>query len=332
MVYDRETQSVVFEVFDYDVSTNLTKGIGAKDDFLGRATLSLDRIQLSKTTEFNMKLYDTKSGSLNVICEYNLLKKNGRPKFSEGEVEGKDIIFQFSPDAFTTDILEEEPTPLYISSDDESFLGDENEDYSDDYNSTNDSHNSRSGKEGSNFAFHKFNPFYGHKSSPETKLAPKHTPPQGRIRKTSIETNEERFRRVSTNHGKSTTQGGVLCVTHMSCRNIEKSTRNMTKSLRPFIEVSVENQVKRTESKPKIRNPIYEEIFNFLVADATVGSVTFKVINEFALSKNVPIGQFSVEIRAVQQATGKLEKQFIMDGKTDNQMFLCTLEWVDIAN
>jgi hypothetical protein len=342
MVYDKETQSVLFEVYDYDFSSGITKGMAA-DDFLGRATLNLDRIQMSKPTEFQMRLHDTKSGALNVICEYCPLKKNGRKKYSEGNIEGKDIIFQFSADAFTTDILEEEPTALYLSSDDESIGSDLEDD--EDYSSSNHNDSSECAdhpKPRKNSILHKFNPFHSEGiRTPQAKPAKQprvsSLPHPSRKSNTTNETDEERFRRIScsSQHGKggkaSSEVGGVLCVNHMSCRNLKKSSRNMTRTLRPYIEVSVENQVKRTESKRKIKNPSFEENFNFFVVNANIGTIKFKIVNEFSMFDDVIIGQFVVDVSEV-KAEGKLEKQMILDGSSDNQMFLCTLEWVEIVS
>lgn len=328
MVYDKETQSVVFEVFDYDFSSNITKSIVAAD-FLGRATLNLDRIQMSKPTEFQMRLHDTKSGSLNVICEYCPLKKNVRAKYSEEDIEGKDIIFHYSPDVFTTDILEEEPTALLLSSDEESFLSDmEDEDNDDRPNSKNQSTLDK--------LFH--NPFHNTDESrtPEPKSATKDSTPPRKVKSAVVnETTEARFRRRSANNNgqsgkRGNVVGGVLSVNHMSCRNLEKSTRKMTRNLRPYIEVSVDSQVKRTESKSKVKNPCFKETFNFLVADANVGIIKFKILNEFSLYKDVCIGRFSVDVNEVKSA-GKIEKQFILDGNTEGKLFICTLDWVEVA-
>jgi hypothetical protein len=45
----------------------------------------------------------------------------------------------------------------------------------------------------------------------------------------------------------------------------------------------------------------------------------------------VLIGEFCVAISDV-KAEGKIEKQVILDGHTDSQIFLCTLEWVEIES
>lgn len=359
MIYDKETQSVLFEVFDYDFSSNITKAIAA-DDLLGRATLNLDRIQMSKPTEFQLMLHDTKSGSLDVICEYCPLKKNGRAKYSEEDIEGRDVIFHYSPEAFTTDILEEEPTPLLLSSDEESFLSDMEDDDDDDHDHVRPS--STGTPMSKRRTFDKFlNPFQSNNhtntndntntnTDTDEQRSPRaskenNTPPRKRTsssvpssrRSSGInETTEARFRRSVTNsngqHGKrGAGVGGVLSVNHMSCRNLEKSTQKMTRKLRPYIEVSVENQVKRTESKPKIKNPCFEETFNFLVANSNVGIVKFKILNEFSIYKDVCIGRFSIEVNEVKSA-GKLEKQFILDGNSEGQIFNCTLQWVEVAS
>lgn len=325
MVYDKETQSVLFEVFDYDFSTKVI----STDDFLGRATLNLDRIQMLKPMEFQMRLHDTKSGSLDVVCEYCPLKKNGRVKYSEDDMEGRDIIFHYSADAFTTDILEEEPTSLFLSSDDESFFSDEND--SDDTRPT----SADTPKSKKHSMLNKFNPFYTDESrSPQPRSATKEARRTSLTRK-SIETTEAKFRRSVNGNGqndkRSMVAGGVLSVTHMSCRNLEKSTRNLTRKLRPYIEVSVENQVKRTESKRKIKNPCFEETFNFLVVDANVGVIKFKILNEFSMLKDVCIGRFSVDVSEVKME-GRIEKQFILDGSSDSQIFACTLEWVEVLS
>ena len=333
MVYDKETGSILFEVFDYDLSTQLSKGMKT-DDLLGRASLNLDRIPMSKPTQLNMPLHDTKSGSLNIICEYCPLKINhGRFKNSKDKVEGKDIIFQFSPDAFLTDILDEEPAPLFLSSDDS------DNDMSTGSGSGYDEHNNVCFND-LHGAIQKVNPFSSKRTGVKRPTsAPGHSQSTTSASRpssshaTSVET-EERIRRLSTGTTGVNWRngiGGVLCVNQLRCRNIKKSSRRMRSSLRPYVVVSVDNQVKKTETKRNNQNPTYEETFNFFVTDANIGSVKFKIFNEFPMSKDVIIGQFSVDVSEV-KSEGKLEKQWMLDGAGDSQMFACTLVWVAVAS
>jgi Ca2+-dependent lipid-binding protein len=69
MVFDKEAQGIEFTLWDSDLS--------GSNDLLGRAKLNFSALKNSGTTDFNLELYDTTSGSLQVSCEYVALVQVG---------------------------------------------------------------------------------------------------------------------------------------------------------------------------------------------------------------------------------------------------------------
>jgi Ca2+-dependent lipid-binding protein len=62
MVFDKEAQGLEFTLWDMDLS--------GSNDLLGRAKMKFSALKKSGTTDFDLELYDTKSGSLQISCEY----------------------------------------------------------------------------------------------------------------------------------------------------------------------------------------------------------------------------------------------------------------------
>jgi Ca2+-dependent lipid-binding protein len=67
MVFDKESQYIDFNVWDYDVT--------GSNDSLGTATLKFEKLPKNETVELELDLSDTTSGSLIVSCEYIELQK-----------------------------------------------------------------------------------------------------------------------------------------------------------------------------------------------------------------------------------------------------------------
>lgn len=71
MVFDKESQYIDFNVWDYDMT-------GANDP-LGTATLKFEKLPKNEIVELELDLSDTTSGSLIISCEYVELQKVRQP-------------------------------------------------------------------------------------------------------------------------------------------------------------------------------------------------------------------------------------------------------------
>lgn len=97
LVYDKETQEVECNVYDYDVAR--------KNTFLGRFTVLLSKLQANHVITKQFDLVDVKGGKVLVSCRYApLVKKSevtspgGKKRAKTTSTHGPDILFDLSMD------------------------------------------------------------------------------------------------------------------------------------------------------------------------------------------------------------------------------------------
>lgn len=277
MVFDKETQFIDIMLYDHDIDS---------DDFLGQTCLSLAKIPLYTPTEYDIPLQNSTKGVLSISCEYLPLKKKVVSQL-DGEENGddikkseRDIIFHFSPNAFTSDILEAEATSTVDAN-------------SKDENAANKS---------SSMSF-----------STAGMLV------------TKLKSSENTVKTKADKKEKP----GVLTISHIRCREL-RSTSMLSSNIKPYVIATIENNVKTTEVKSNVKDPCFEETFNFVVSDARHAVLQLRVMDEFKMlvvKQNVCLGEVYINISDITLLYGALEQEYAMVGKYDGSFLSCKVEW-----
>lgn len=298
LIYDKETQFVELSVFDADDVT--------KDDFLGSTTIELDKLPNGEATVIERNLQFIKHGTLKVSCTYQPVQKkiDGLDPFS------KDILFSYSEAALSTDILIEDETIKKSESD--SFSIPEDEVLSVPEATPTGMRNSI----GKSF----------------TKLAKLISP----IQRMGNKSNADSSTPIPAD---STASAGVLRISNIKCRNLVGSS-SLTHSFKPYVSVSVMNknayvQKRNTAKKHNIRDPVFEESFNFVVDCAKMSSIHLKVMDDYKFMSNVMLGDVHIEVSkilseytSIEQNAFALENEYILSNVKNNESYLsCKLTW-----
>jgi hypothetical protein len=130
---------------------------------------------------------------------------------------------------------------------------------------------------------------------------------------------------------KGNEKPGVLTVSHIHCRNL-RSTSMLTSTVKPFVVATIENVSKNTLVQSGIKDPSFDETFNFVVRDASSAVLRLRVMDEYKLVKNVCLGEIYINISDLIVHHSSLEQEYLMGGKNDESYISCKLEWSSTLN
>ena len=318
LIYDKETQFVELSLFDADEVTI------SKDDFLGSTTVELDKLPNNESTTIERKLQYIKHGSLKVKCTYKPVQK----KLDGLDPMAKDIVFSYSEAALSTDILIEDATINKSNATTGTGTGSGTGTMSEEDMRLRSSSISEGRDDTRKHSIGKS--FY--------KLAHMITPIQRMkmIGNSGVENENGTSTAVPID---SVSSPGILKISNIKCRNLV-ATRSMTHSFKPYVSVSVINQnamvqKKNTSKKHNIRDPVFEEIYNFVVDSASMSSIHLRVMDDYVFMSNVMLGDIHIDISkilseytSIEQNAFVLENEYILSNVKNNESYLsCKLAW-----
>jgi hypothetical protein len=254
MVFDKETQFVELNCYDYDV--------GMAPDFLGKLTINFDTLPNFEVVNINQDLNDVETGTIQLACEYLPLKKKNDVESSKGN----DVLFHFSPTALTDDLLEQEDDLMDGKSAEENDApGDLGE------------HTDGEGGGGASVAGvatavmaakRLQRAAFGEEGDEENAQAS----PNG----ASPAPSRGKLARLPTQRSSRAIEKGVLTVSRIKGRNFQFHSM-LSSNVRPYVIFSVGTSKYETVVQNGQHDPSYEESFNFVVQDPTTSVMIVKV-------------------------------------------------------
>jgi hypothetical protein len=300
MVFDKETQFVELFVYDYDM--------GTASDFLGKVTVNLDTLPNFETAELDLDLLETDTGSIQLICEYTPLKKTEAQKNKENDAGDTpdDVIFNFSPTALSTDMLEKEV--LKEDSDDQDTLIDDD---------------SSVGPVQTSGGLSKLSGAASVVNGLKKRVS--HVRGDGAMKNDTPIVDKPRPVSVPKSPLKSANRG-VLTVSCIRGRNFKLNSM-LSSTVRPYIILSVGNKKMETSVQKDHHDPAFDEIFNFVVHDPTNSVLQVKIMHDNRLRGDSQLADLSIRLHDVANHMGPLDREYLLNSKQEDMYFSCRLEW-----
>lgn len=138
-------------------------------------------------------------------------------------------------------------------------------------------------------------------------------------------------RRSQLHRAVSGLRFGVLTVRNIRCKNI-KSSSLLSNDVRPYVKCSVGGDNKVTEIQRGEMDPLFHEVFHFVVRDATAALLVLQVFDQCTYTKDYMVGEASVQILEVVNGNySSTENEFFLSGRNEQCSISCGLEWIGAA-
>jgi hypothetical protein len=303
MVFDKETQFVELFVYDYDM--------GSASDFLGKVTLNLDTLPNFDVTELDLDLLETETGTLQLVCEYTPLKKTEAQRKEDVEAgeTPDDVLFDFSPTALSTDLLEQEV--VLAEEKDIPVDGTVSAGEADDKD-----------KEGPTL--------HGMVSAVTglKRVAKEVAAPSAADEAASPLKSKQGYARVleSPRGSAGAANRGVLTVSCIRGRNFKVHSM-LSSTVRPYVIFTVGNTKRETAVQKDHHDPAFDEIFNFVVHDPVNSVLHVKVMHDNRLRGDSQLADLFIRLNDVSKHKGPLDQEYVLNSKQEEMYLSCRLEW-----